>query len=271
MNNKILSLLFLFVIVFACSKVDPSDNAARLRIKLTNSPLLATSEENLVIREIKLHIQSIEISAVDSSAVTDVDWKALDFSGNEYNLLSITNGKSVQIVDQYFPANKTIKSIKITLGNNNKIVTPSGDKDLIVPEKAREIIISDINENLYANIISYIIIDVRAFITEENKNYFLNPKVRVYSEISGGSIRGKVGPAEAGAIVSVVKEPDTLFTFPEADGMFMFLGLKEGEWTIGVFANKNTGYKDSIFTDSVFARKITEIKPIQLVSNKQEP
>lgn len=274
--NKNIFLLFIVCICFiSCSENDISDNAARVRIKITGTPFIMTNEYKYEIKEVNLDIQSIEIATTDSSATTPGEWFALDFINKEYDLLSLTNGKTIQVVDQYYPANKTIKNIKITLGDKSKIIALSaaGNKDLIVPQEFREVIITNVNENLYASVISSIVIDMRTFISESNGNYFLTPKIRSFAETFGGSIRGNVAPLEAAALISVLNEPDTLYTFPDAEGKFTFIGLKEGEWQIGVFANPASGFNDTIFTDSVFTGKVTELKPnpIRLKANNNTP
>lgn len=271
-RNKIVLFIISLLLLGGCS-TDISENAARLRIKLTDAPTL--SAESFVVSELQLHIKSLEVSVTDSSDSTDTaeeEWIPLEFSGGEYDMLTLSNGKTVQIVDQYFPANQTIRKIKLTLGNNNKIISTSESyhKDLIIAEEAKNGIIVEVNENLYANIISYLVLDINMALSirEDNGNYFLNPVVRAFSEVYTGSMTGVVAPLEAKPFVCVIKDSDTLYTIPEPDGMFMFPGLGEGNWTIYIFADPYSGYKDTTFIDSVFIRKTTELKPnpIQLHS-----
>jgi len=109
-------LIILTIILFTgCNIEDVSENAARLRIKLTD----ATS---LTLKELHVDINEISVFATDSTNI-EGEWITLDYSGGEYNLLTLLNGKTVQLVDQYFPSYKKIEKIKIILGNNNRIVT----------------------------------------------------------------------------------------------------------------------------------------------------
>lgn len=268
MSKKVFNIFLLIGLLLGCSKVDESENAARLRIKLTDSPMLMLNDTSLAIREINVQIQSIEVAVTDSTDNEIGEWKKLDFEGGVYNMKTLTNGKNVQLVDQYFPANKTIRRIRILLGTNNKIVAAAsqGEKELIIPQEYKDGIVFDVIENLYANLISSLVIDMRAFVTEANGNYFLDPNVRIFSEVSTGSIKGYYAPLESQAIVSVLNTPDTFFTIPEPDGMFLFPGLREGKWQIGIFPNPRSGFKDTIFVDSVFTNKATVLKqnPIRL-------
>lgn len=250
--------LFLSFVIFSvsCDKNDLSENAARLRIKLTESPLQMQTDETFVLREIRLHIQSVEVSVSETD-----EWTALKFSDADYDVLPLSNGKMLQIIDQFFPANQTIHSLKITLGGNNRLVTPGRDINLVLPPESREIIVRNVNENLYANIISSLVINVMPTVSVENQNYFLTPRVRIFSEIFGGSLRGYVAPTDISSVVSVSKDEEVLFSIPEADGMFLFPGLAEGEWNISIYPHKDSGFKDTTFVDTVRYRKITDIKP----------
>ncbi|HCB88791.1 MAG TPA: hypothetical protein DEP71_05850, partial [Porphyromonadaceae bacterium] len=114
-----------------------------------------------------------------------------------------------------------------------------------------------------ANYITSIMIDINAALSfyESNGNYFLKPVLRVFPETFGGSLKGYALPVEAMPIVKIVKDKDTLFTIPEkTDGMFHFKGLKEGDWEIVVFSTSNSGYRDTLFVDTVYTGKTRELK-----------
>lgn len=247
--------IFLIIAVAGCSKIDPSINATRLRISITDAPALTVSELNVDIRK-------IEVSTVDTVDNNRENWTALDFSGGVYNVLPLSNGKSKQIIDQYFPSG-VLRRLKITFGDLSTLKTPEGVKNLVLSPEVEDGVIVDANANLYANYISHILIDINAALSfyESNGNYFFRPVIRAFPETFGGSLKGYALPDEAGPRVIIVKDADTLFTLPErADGMFMFKGLREGEWKIFVQATPNSGYRDTVFTDTVFTGKTRELK-----------
>ena len=253
-----LLILLLSSSFISCGKEDPSVNATRLRIKLTDAA-------SLVIKELHIDIQRIEVVVADTTG-SEGEWEPLQFTGGEYNLLTLMNGRSVQLVDQYFPAGGILRKIKMVLGNNNRILTTTGQMiSLNLPSEMVEgIIIDNINAALPANIITSIVIDVNAALSvrESNGNYFLHPSARAFPETFGGSLRGYVSPVEADAIVVIIRERDTLLSLPEGDrGMFLFTGLNPGPWEVQVIANPLSNYSDTIFTDTVVQGKITEITP----------
>jgi len=254
--------LLLFLSLVSCSTDDPSENATRLRIRLTDAA-------SLEIKELTIDIQSIEVMVADSLN-REEEWVTLQFAGGEYNLLKLMNGKSVQLVDQYFPAGGRLQKIRLMLGNNNRLLTTANEIiPLEIPSEMTEgIMIDNVDAELPSHIISSIVIDVNAALSvrESNGNYSFHPVARAFPEIRGGSLRGYVAPVEANAFIAVVQATDTFLTLPEADGMFMFTGLKEGTCEVHVMANPLTHYRDTLLTDSIVQGKITDItpRPIQL-------
>lgn len=259
----VLAGLITLLLFFSCAKEDVSENAARLRIKLTDAAAP-------VLKEMFLDIETIEVLATDTAGNAG-EWVSLSFTGGEYNLLKLMNGRTVQLTDQYFPAGGKIDKIRITLGNHNRIVTIT---DAVIPLQkspaiAEHLIIHDVDAALTANNIISIVIDINAALSvrEANGNYFLDPRARAYPETYGGSLRGYVVPPQASPVVLITCEGDSLLTLPEGtEGMFLFTGLHEGPWKIHLIANPSAGYRDTIFTDTVVRGKITEItpKPIRL-------
>lgn len=257
---KILAVIYLIILFVGCSKTDASTNATRLRIKLTDAPALTLSELNVDIR-------TIEVSTVDTTNNSE-KWTPLNFNGGVYNVLPLSNGKSKQIVDQYFPAG-VLRRIKIVFGTNSTLKMAEEIKNLVLDPKIKDGIIMDVHANLYANYVTSIMIDINAMLSiyESNGNYFFRPVIRVFPEAFGGSLKGIALPREANPVVIVTYDKaDTLLSIPESgNGSFLFNGLKEGVWKIHVqpFDSKSE-YKDTVFTDTVFTRKIRDVKTITL-------
>lgn len=250
----LMSLLF-----FTCGKEDVSENAVRLRIKLTDAAAP-------VLKEMYINIESIEVLATDSTG-SESDWVVLSYTGGEYDLLKLMNGRTVQLTDQYFPAGGKIDKIRLTLGNNNRMVTVT-DKPIPLeksPDIINHLIIHDVDAALTPHFIISIVIDINAALSvyELNGNWYLDPRARAYPETYGGSLRGYVAPPEASPVVLITREGDSLFSLPEGiEGMFLFSGLQEGAWKVHLIANPESGYRDTIFmSDSVEQGRIIEIKP----------
>jgi hypothetical protein len=255
----LITLLFI-----SCEKEDASENAARLRIKLTDAAAP-------VLKEMHIEIVTIEVQTTDSAGNAG-EWVTLSYAGGAYNLLKLMNGKMVQLVDQYFPAGEKIDKIRLTLGNNNRMVTVTDQQIPLQksPDIMDQLVINEVNAVLTANVIISIVIDINAALSvyEMNGNWYINPRARAFPETYGGSLRGYVAPLEASPVVMITREGDSLFSLPEgSEGMFFFSGLQEGARKVHLLASPESGYRDTIFfSDSIRQGRITDItpKPIRL-------
>ncbi len=260
---RVLLVALSFLLLGACEGNDPSVNAGRLRVKLTDGT-------DFTIKELYLHVREVSVFATDTVGA-DGEWVNLEYGGGEYNLLKLFNGKNVTLVDQYFPAGKEIRKVRLLLGNKNRILTNTAkDYPLQMPSEIVGGIEVDLMEPILMkpNIISSLIIDVNTAhsVRERDGNYFIHPNLRVFPEMYGSTLRGYVNPAEFTAGIVIVKDPDTLFTLPEQDGMFSFAGLTKGEWEVYLFSHPASLYADTAFIWSVDTTGVVDItpKPIQL-------
>lgn len=265
-------ILFIAVLGFlwqACEGDDPSVNASRLRIKLTD----ATS---LVLKEFHVDIREISVFLVDTAS-SEGEWTILEFPGRTYDILKLINGKTVQLVDQYVPAGTELQQIKLVLGDGNHLITNTNKPiPLQIPAELEEgIVIDAVKMELRTNTISSMIIDLNAALSvreSANETYFLYPQARAFPETYGGKLRGYVAPLESSPFVAIIQDEDTLFSLPEREtlgdnmGMFQFIGLKEGEWEVHLVPDPESGYSDTVFISTVEVGKTTDItpKPIRL-------
>jgi len=233
---RILLVALFFLLLSACEGNDPSVNAGRLRIKLTDAT-------DFTIKELYLHIRGVSVFITDTVSA-DGEWVELEYGGGEYNLLRLFNGKSVMLIDQYFPAGKVIRKVRLVLGNNNRILTNTGKHHILYrcPREIVEGIEVELMEPILMKpyIISSLMIDVNAAhsVRERDGNYFINPRVRAFPEMYGSTLRGYVNPAEFTTVIAIIKDPDTLFTLPEQDGMFTFPGLTKGIGSLPLFPSR---------------------------------
>jgi hypothetical protein len=265
-------ILLIAVLVFswdACDRNDPSVNASRLRIKLTD----AAAE---VIKEFHVDIREISVYLVDTAS-REGEWLALKFSGKTYDILKLRNGKMAQMVDQYVPAGTELQRIKLTLGNRNHLKTNTDSLiPLHIPSELQDgVLIDAMKMELRLNTISSMVIDLNAALSvrkKENGEYFLYPAARAFPEIYGGKLHGYVAPLEANPYIKLIQKPDTLFASPEREkpddqmAMFRFIGLKAGEWEVHLMPDPESGYRDTVILCTVEEGKTAEVtpKPVRL-------
>lgn len=261
---RLFTVIFLMLCFAGCIK-DDAQNTSRLRVKLSNMP-------SDVFKEFHIDIAKIEVSHSDLTNDLDNNWTELDFKGIDCDISNLYNGRTLQILDQFFAVG-AINRVKIFFGTNNYLETTNGISEIVVPEDIQKNgFVVDVNISLQPNVISYLILEINTSqsVYKNGDEYILKPVIRAFPETFGGSLRGYVLPAEAEPTVTIIRDEDTLFTIPdEANGMFMFKGLNEGIWEIKVASHSITDYLDTVFTDTIFAGQLREIKT-KIVLKKNE-
>lgn len=274
-RNILIQSTLIALMVFAGCDDDPSENASRLRLKLTD-------ETSFVIRELQVDIREISVFLVDT-VTQEGEWLKLNYGGRTYDVLKLSNGKMTQLVEQYVPAGTKLTQIKLLFGGENLIRT---NTDSIVslqipPELEEGVIIDAMEMEMRLNTISSMVIDLNASMsiqTTNNKDFYLYPVARAFPEVFGGKLRGYTAPLGAAYAVGIIQGTDTLFTIPELEKrgdqveMFQFIGLKEGEWEVHVLARPGSGFQDTTFVSTVELGKTTDItpKPIRLTPIPEE-
>lgn len=259
MKNNIACLLILvFVLASGCNKNDPSENAARLRVKITGTTSSTSTKFNI-------NLLSVEINAVDSADRAADNWMTTEFKGGTYNLFEFSNGSSKQIVDEY-ASPKIVKQVRLKFGSDNSI-TSDTTINLTIPEEYKDGFVFDTDIKLQPYVIGSIMLDfdvLQSVFVKDNNYYFL-PHVRVYDETFGGKFKGTVTPAQMPSLVKIKLDNDSVFSIP-SNGSFLFSGLKPGIWKIHVIPDSLRLYKDTVFTDTIFDGKTTILNiPLRLV------
>lgn len=269
--RNILLIAMLLSLWQACNSEDPSLNASRLRLKLTDAA-------SLIMKEFYVDIREISVFLVDATT-QEGEWVDLDFKGQRYDVLKLRNGKMVQLVDQYVPGGTELQKIRLTFGDDNQMVVITDKIEeiplRIPPELEEGLVIDAIPMEMRLNTISNLVIDLNASLSvmmTENGDSWLYPMARAFPELYGGKLKGYVAPIEANPYVKIIQEPDTFFTFPEIEGtdnqmaMFQFVGLREGEWEVHFMADRESHYKDTMIIAHIEEGKSFDIspKPIRL-------
>ena len=263
----VLALVFSFIV--GCGDDDPASSSSRLRVSLSDAAGLSLSE-------LRLDIQKIEVNIKDTLAGSQPEWVTLDYSpktNNFLNLLRYSNGKSERLVDQFFPSGGLL-GVRVVFGPGSYLRTagnPNKDVSLNVPQEFQtEGLILDLDTatTVYPNTVCSIMLDVNVLssIEERNGEFHFHPSVRAFPETFGGSLKGRVSPANALAYVTITQGDRKFFSWPEiSDGMFLFTGLKYGEWIINVVPTDTTVIYDPVeITDTVKTGQVLNLNTITL-------
>ena len=258
--KKILpSLTIVLMLVAGVSCSDKEDGSAQLKFSLTDAPSMEYSAVNIDVR-------GIEVGVSDADSVK---WVALDLiQPNVYNLLDYRNGKTVLLADASFPAGK-ISQVRLILGTNNTVVKNGVSYPLKTPSGQQSGVKFNLHQTLEADMSYNFVIDFdasRSIVEKGNAEFLLKPVIRTFAEAYGATLRGYALPADAKAYVEIIQGTDTLMSIPEADGKFLFAGIKGGIWKVNVIATDElNAYKDSTFsTASIVEGKVTDLGNIVL-------
>ncbi len=196
-------------------------------------------------------------------------WDTLDIRAGIYNLLDLSNGADTILASGFTVAGR-IKKIRLTLGTQNSVVIDSISYPLHLWNNNNRVTISvrgeDIDQVSPGDFQIWLDFDAGQSIVRLFNNHFvLKPLLRIWLPPQTASIRGKVLPRSADAVVSAIAGGDTLIAFPDDDdGHFKIRGLRGA--TADLFINATSGgYQDTTITGLTLQRGMeTDVGTIHL-------
>lgn len=242
-SNAMLSMVFLLscILFFSCQKSDSSskNNTARLQVHLTDSPDPNVKEVWIDVREVRITMK-------------DTNWIVLDGAHpGMYNLMDLTGGKDTLLADAPIPAGE-ISQIRLVLGDNNYIVTTSGEKiELKTPSAQQSGLKVQVKQTVTGGLLYRLKLDFdagKSIVKAGNSgNYILKPVLRVISFVpSGGNLKGVVMPMTLRTAVYAINGADTIAsTYTNTiDGNFLFNDIPAGSYSLS-FVPTDESYKDA--------------------------
>jgi ABC-type cobalt transport system substrate-binding protein len=259
--SSVIMLVAIFIF-YSCTKSEFSASGSdqQLSVFLTDHP--ADFDKVLVqinMVEVKLDTSSHKDDDSYGSRDNDNDdhrrghdeygqWDTLDVTPGNYDLLTLRNGVDTLLAQGRI--NGKARKIRITVGSvtvvKDSISYPvgllSGDKNYIYVK------IRDEHMQRNGNVQQlWLDFDVSRSIVEINGQYYLRPVLKPFCDKNSGELEGRVGPADAAAIVKVYNASDTATAIPDKKGEFRIRGLSEGDYTV-LFDGSN-GYQDTMITN----------------------
>lgn len=196
-------------------------------------------------------------------------WDTLDIRAGIYNLLDLSNGADTLLATGLTVAGK-IKKIRLTLGTQNAVVIDSISYPLSLWNRHNRVTINvrgeDIDEITPGDLQLWLDFDAgRSIVRLTNNRFVLKPFLRIWLPAQTASIKGKILPGDAEAVVSAFANGDTLVAIPDDDdGRFKIRGLRGTSADILINATAN-GYRDTIITGVTLQRgRDTDIGTIRL-------
>jgi hypothetical protein len=198
-------------------------------------------------------------------------WISLDIiEPGIYDLLELTGGVNLPLVENEEIEPGIIKQIRLVLGNSNSIVFngETEERPLTTPSAQQSGLKVFVNQQVLPGFNYNFILDFDAddsiVIAGNSGNIILKPVLRANLEINSGIIQGNVLPLDVMVGIEVSNDEVSASTMTDDFGNFEISGLPEGIYTVTLTPDENSLFEPVIINDvEVTAGNITDLGTIQ--------
>lgn len=176
---------------------------------------------------------------VNDASNDDSGWQSLNaINPGVYDLLELTGGVNVLLVDDFEVLSGTLNQIRLILGENNTVVIDGETFPLTTPSAQQSGLKIQVNETLLPNIAYTFLLDFdvdESIVNAGNSgNIILKPVIRASVEATTGTISGNVLPLNTQVEVTATNGISTISAYTNVDGNFLLVGLNPGIYTVTV-------------------------------------
>ncbi len=241
----------------SCSNDDdtntPEQEMARMSVKLTDAP----GDYDAVF----IDVQDVVIKYNGSEEEVTIG----EVNAGVYDLLELTGGVSVLLIDDEIPAGD-ISQIRLILGNNNTIVVNGETFPLQTPSAQQSGLKINVNETLVGGIFYEFILDFdvdKSIVAQGNGGYLLKPVIRASTVANTGAITGAVLPVGIQTLITAENENTEISAYTNELGVFVLNGVPAGTYTLTYEADANLGFPPIVVTDvEVVVGAVTEVEGV---------
>jgi hypothetical protein len=255
---KLSLLLILFIGFISCSSDDNSninEGTARMSVKLTDAP----GDYDAVY----IDVRDVVIKYNGSDDEVSIG----QINAGVYDLLELTGGVSVLLVDDEIPAG-SISQIRLILGDENSIVVNGETLPLSTPSAQQSGLKIQVNRTLEAGIFYEFILDFdveKSIVSQGNGGYSLKPVIRASTEAETGAITGIALPAGLQTLIIAENGLVEISTYTNSAGTFVLSGVPEGTYSLTIETELITGFPPVFIQDVVVVNgEVTNIGTIDL-------
>lgn len=234
-------LLIIVIVFVGCNESNTTSSTqgnSRISVKLMDDP---GDYENVFIDVFDVMVKFDEDDNDD-----DNGWQSLEaINTGIYDLLELTGGVNVLLVDDYEIPSGTLKQIRLILGEDNTIVIDGETFPLRTPSAQQSGLKILVNETLEGNYgYTFLLdfdVDESIVMAGNSGNINLKPVIRATVEASTGAISGHVTPIDVQMEISATDGVDTISAFSDEEGNFVLVGLPQGSYTVIVTPDPVSG------------------------------
>ncbi len=245
---KLVLLIILTITFFSCSDDDsnntPSQGTSTISVKLMDRP---GDYEHV-------YVDVVDVRVKVNDASDDDNWVSLEaINTGVYDLLELTGGINVLLVDDFVVPSGTLNQIRLVLGNDNSIVIDGETFPLNTPSAQQSGLKIQVNETLEPNIAYTFLLDFDVdesiVVAGNSGNINLKPVIRASVEAQSGALSGSITPIDVQTEITATNGIETVSSYADVDGNFVLVGLTEGTYTVTITPDPASGLPIQIIED----------------------
>jgi len=238
--KQLVTILFISL-AFSCNDSNDSDNneTATISVKLVDEP---GDYQNVFVEIVDVKIKYENDDVDEDGEDEEEGWESIGIiNPGVYDLLELTGGVNLELVDNEDITTGTIKQIRLILGDDNSVVLEgeSEARPLNTPSAQQSGLKVMVNQPITAGFNYDFILDFDAdesiVMAGNSGNINLKPVLRASLEVNSGVLSGTVTNTDVAVEVSVDNGQDVVAsTLANIDGYFEIPGLPEGIYTVAI-------------------------------------
>ncbi len=197
-------------------------------------------------------IEGVEISLANDSGTGTESWIPLDYipTQDRVNVSNLIAGSAL-ILGRTELDTGTISKIKLKWGQDHFVVKNEENIILEMEDPTLEETVIDVSFPLEGSLSYdlYLDFDLDASIKAmpEGESYKLQPKITSFSSNNMAAISGRISPVAAQPVLYAILGTDTISTFTNSQGNYLFRGLQEGNYNL--YIAPRPPYQDSLVSN----------------------
>ncbi|WP_299394608.1 DUF4382 domain-containing protein [uncultured Gelidibacter sp.] len=216
---------------FGCSDDDSATDPqgkAKVSIKLMDAP---GDFDHVYIDIVDVMVK------VNDAGEGEEGWQSLEaINTGVYDLLTLTGGVNVLLVDDFEVLSGTLNQIRLVLGDDNTVVIDGETFPLKTPSAQQSGLKIKLNQTLLPNMAYTFLLDFDVdksiVVAGESGNINLKPVIRASAEATTGTISGSVLPLGVQTQITATNGVDEITTYADVEGNFLLVGLNPGSYTV---------------------------------------
>lgn len=178
----------------------------------------------------------IDVQGVE--AIVDDEIMMLDTNAGIYDLLTLTGGEFVDLVNEEIPSGD-LSQIRLILGDQNLLVLEGGESvNLQTPSAQQSGLKLNVNYDLQPGVAYEFIMDFNvdeSIVIQGVSGYLLKPVIRITTSAESGAISGSVEPNDSQTLVTATNDAtgeEISAYIDEVTGEFLLYGVPDGTYTV---------------------------------------